>query len=71
MRSASASLTLRRLQAGDLPVALRLTQSQQWTHRLDDEVVARRLGKSRSAVRSKRNRMSVPMYRYRKGPRVG
>lgn len=35
----------------------------------DDEVIAERLGRSRSAVRSKRASLGVPYFRYRKGPR--
>jgi GNAT superfamily N-acetyltransferase len=45
MRPKTASLALRRLQADDLPAALRLTQSQQWTHRLDDWEFHFRIGR--------------------------
>jgi ribosomal protein S18 acetylase RimI-like enzyme len=45
MRPASSTLTLRRLQAGDLPATLRLTQSQQWPHRLDDWEFHFRIGR--------------------------
>ena len=36
----------------------------------DDEAVAERLGRSRSAVRSKRYQLGVKPFRYRKGPRT-
>jgi hypothetical protein len=36
----------------------------------DDEAVAEKLGRTRSAVRSKRNHLGVPFFRYRRGPRA-
>jgi GNAT superfamily N-acetyltransferase len=43
-------MRVRRLESGDLPAALRLTQLQNWSHRLDDWELHFRLGRGFAAV---------------------